>query len=113
LTTVITSFVTMACDGPECPNTATFPQTEEGEKQAFKDNIWLNSIRFIQTVDQRKLTYCSDECEIKATGQGVHNKKVIEAPVGPNAAQLAAEAAMRAQKATEALKSGQGKVTLG
>lgn len=111
MSTIITSFVTMSCDNPECGKTVTFPQTQEGEQQAFQDNVWLNSLRFVQTVDQRKLTYCSDECEAKGIANGVHNKKVIVAPQAPNAVQLAAEAAARAQQATQALKQG-GPVTL-
>ena len=111
MSTIVSSFVTMTCDNPECGKTVTFPQTQEGEQQAFQENVWLNSIRFIQTVDQRKITYCSDECEAKGIASGSHNKKVIVTPQGPNAAELAAQAAQRAQQATQALKSG-GPVTL-
>lgn len=113
MTTVVSSFVTISCDAPECTNTATFPQTEQDEKAAFVANPWMNSLRFVNTVDQRKFIYCSDECEAKGVGQGVHNKNVIVTPQAPNEVGLAAQAAERARQATEALKSGQGKVVLG
>ena len=111
MTTVVSSFVTLTCDGPDCTKTITFPQTEQGEHEARQANPWINSLRFVQTPDQRKFIYCSDECEIKSAGQGFHNPKAIITPQGPNAVDLAAQAAQRAQQATKALKSG-GPVTL-
>lgn len=111
MSTVISSFVTLSCDNPECNKTATFPQTPEGEQEAFQSNTWMNSLRFIQTADQRKLTYCSDECEAKAVGLGLHNKKVIVQPTAPNSVDLAAQATARAAQVTQQLKAG-GPVTL-
>lgn len=111
MSTVISSFVTVSCDGLECGKTITFPQTEQGEQEAFQSSPWMNSLRTIQTVDNRKFVYCSDECEAKAVGLGTHNKKVLVAPQGPNAVDLAAQAAARAAQATQALKAG-GPVTL-
>ena len=111
LSEVISSFATVTCDNSECGKTVTFPQTQEGLQEAFQSNPWMNSIRNVMSIDQRKFIYCSDECEAKGLATGVHNKKVIITPTGPNAAQLAAEAALRAQQATQALKSG-GPVTL-
>jgi hypothetical protein len=111
MATVISSFVTLSCDGPDCEKTVTFPQTPEGENDARQSNPWINALRFVQTPDQRKFTYCSDECEIRSTGQGHHNPKTIVAAQGPNAVDLAAQAALRAQQATQALKAG-GPVTL-
>jgi hypothetical protein len=71
----------------------------------------MQSLRFVQTPDGRKFTYCSDECEIKATGNGTHNKPII-VPAGKQSdVNLAAQAAERARQATEAIKAG-GKVTL-
>ena len=109
---ITNTFVTVSCDGPDCGKTATFASDQESAKQAFNENAWMNSIRTIITIDQRKFVYCSDECEAKSVGIGVHNKKVLVEPTGPNAAALAAQAAARAQQATAALKSG-GPVTLG
>jgi len=111
LSTAISSFVTLTCDGLECGKTITFPQTEAGEKEATQANPWLNSIRFVQTGDKRQFLYCSDECAIKATATGIHNQKVIIAPQGPNTVEQAAFAALKAQQATAALKAG-GPVTL-
>lgn len=113
MSTINSSFVTISCDGPDCKNTATFPQTEEGERKAFAENVWMNGLRFVNTLDQRKFVYCSDECTAKALAQGVFNKQVIVTPQAPNSVDLAAQAAERARQATDALKSGQGKVTLG
>lgn len=107
----IISFVTVSCDGPGCDKTATFPNTEQDGKEAFQNNPWMHSIRTVQTVDGRKFVYCSDECIAKAVGTGILNKQTIVKPQAPNAVQLAAQAAARAQQATQALKSG-GPVTL-
>lgn len=107
------TFITLACDGQDCPHTITFEQSQETVKQVFQENVWMNSIRTVITIDQRQFMYCSDECEAKAIGIGTHNKKVIVEATGPNAASLAAQAAARAQQATAALKSGEGKVVLG
>lgn len=106
------TFITISCDGDGCEKAATFVQTAEGEKQALEAHPWLYAARAIQTTDGRKFTYCSDECEIKAAGAGVHNKPIIVTPQGPNDVALAAQAAEAAAKATAALKAG-GKVTLG
>lgn len=119
MSTIVTQFVTITCDGPECPNTSTFAQTKEGEAAAIQANPWLTNIRFVQSPpDQQhqegtRFVYCSDQCEIKAAGAGNHNKKQIVVPTGPNAVELQAQAAARAHAATAALKSGEGKVVLG
>jgi hypothetical protein len=66
------------------------------------------------TNQQRKLVYCSDECEAKGIATGAHNKlepkKIIHTG---NQAQvdMAAKAAQQAAEATAKLKQGQG-VTL-
>ena len=109
---ITTQFVTVSCDGPACDKTVTFSQDQESVKQTFQENAWMNSIRTIITIDQRKFVYCSDECEAKSVGIGLHNKKVIVEATGPNAATLASQAAARAAQATTALKAG-GPVTLG
>lgn len=111
MSTVVSSFVTLTCDHGECSHTITFPQTPEGEKEAMQSTPWMNALRFVQTPDGRKFTYCSDECEIKSAGAGTHNQKVLVTPQGPNAVDLAAKAALHAQQATQALKAG-GPVTL-
>lgn len=113
MSTVLSSFVTITCDADGCDKSATFPQTPEGEKEAMQEHVWINSLRFVQTPDGRKFTYCSDECEIKSSAAGVHNKQVIVPAKAENEVAMAAQAAERARKATEALKSGQGKVVLG
>jgi len=110
--TVVTSFVTITCDGRDCSKTATFPQSEQGEAQAMIDNVWMQSLRFVQTPDNRKFTYCSDECEAIATGLGIHNKAVIVPATQPNSIGLAAQAAARAAEATKALKAGGAKIEL-
>ncbi len=103
---ITTQFVTISCDGPECGKTVTFSSDQESIKQVFQENAWMNSIRTIVTIDQRKFVYCSDECEAKSVGTGAHNKKVIVEATGPNASALAAQAAARASQATAALKAG-------
>jgi hypothetical protein len=110
VSTVISSFATISCDG-ECGKTITFPQTKEGEQEALQSTPWLNAIRFVNTPDGRKFVYCNDECEIKAAGAGNHNQKVVVQATAPNSVDLAAQAAARAAQATQALKVG-GPVTL-
>lgn len=109
---IVTSYVTVSCDGSGCDKTITFLHTQESAKQAFADNVWLNATRTVKTMDGRTFIYCSDECEAKGVGTGAHNKQVIVQPQSPNAAELEAQAAARAAQATKALKTGQGKVTL-
>lgn len=111
MSTVLQTFVTVTCDNPMCDKTVTFPQTQEGEQEVLQSHPWMNSLRFVQLPDNRKFTYCSDECEAKGVASGTHNKQLIVRPQGPNSAELAAQAALRAQQATAALKSG-GPVTL-
>ncbi len=112
---VQSSFVTISCDGPECDKTATFAANDEANQQAQRDNPWLLSHRAVQTPDRRNLSYCSDECEAKAVATGAHNKLEKRIIPGANAqsVDLAAQAAEHARKATEALKQGSGKITLG
>lgn len=110
MTTLAVSFVTISCDGT-CGKTATFAQTQEEETQAAKDHPWLNTIRIIQTRDKRQFSYCSDQCEIEATGSGVHNKleeKKIATSVNQSHIDFAARAAHIAAEANKALKSGAG-----
>jgi len=61
--------------------------------------------------DKRQYVYCGDECEVKATGAGKHNPRVVVQAIAPNAVNLAAQAAAQAAQATQALKAG-GPVTL-
>lgn len=109
---VIQSFVTVTCDTIGCNKAATFPQTPEGEQEALQAIPWITTLRFVQTADQKKFVYCSDECEAKAAGLGLHNKTVLVAAQGPNSIELAAQAAERAKKATELLKQGTGKIEI-
>lgn len=108
---VESKFVTFSCDAPECGKAATFAATKEDKQVAVLNNPWLNSMRFITTSSGLQVSYCSDECEIKAVSSGAHNpqepKRIVDAT---NQAQinLAAEAAKRAASATAALKSGAG-----
>jgi hypothetical protein len=110
LSTIVTQFVTISCDTDGCGKTATFPATDQGQNEALVDHPWLNSLRTVLMPDQRKLTYCSDECEAKGIAAGTHNKlepkKIISAG---NQAQvdLAARAAQQAADATAKLKQGQ------
>lgn len=111
-------YVTISCDAPECSKTVTFMATPEGQVEAIKNNPWLNSLRTVVmpdvvpgTNEQRKLGYCSDECETKGILTGTHNKlepKVIVPPGGQAGVDLAAQAAARAAAATQHLKQGKG-----
>lgn len=109
MSTVIVSFATVSCDG-DCGKSVTFAQTPLEEKAAFDTHAWLNSMRIIQTMDKRQFSYCSDECEIKASGTGVHNKLEPKTIVAGNQSQidLAARAEHIAAQATKAMKSGSG-----
>lgn len=102
---------TIACNNPDCNKTITFDLTQE--KAVFENvaNVWLKSLRMIQTLDQRQLVYCSDICEITGARTGAHNlpepKKIIDAAT-PAAVAAAAAAAEASTKSDEALKSGNG-----
>jgi hypothetical protein len=101
------SFITIKCDGPECSKTVTFPQTIEGEQEALKTNSWLSTVRFIQTYDNRKFVYCSDECEAKGIGTSQHNKLDKKILTGDaQTMKIAAQDAERARQATDALRKG-------
>lgn len=111
MSVVNSTFVTISCDAVNCGKTVTFAQTQADEAAAIEANPWLSTVRFIQTLDKRALSYCSDQCEVLATGQGLHNKlepkKIVT--VGNQAqVDLAAQAATRAAQATAALKQGSG-----
>lgn len=102
---------TIKCDGPECNKTITFDLTQEKATFDNPANVWLKSIRLIQTLDQRNFVYCCDVCEIMGAKQGVHNlpepKKIIDASsqADVNAAAAAADAA---RASDDNLKTGKG-----
>jgi len=111
LSTTLTSFATIKCDGPGCPNTVTFEQTQDGEREALLNNPWLENLRSVATSDGKgKFGYCSDTCEAKALGEGKHNKSRIITGSDAAAAQAAREQLL-ARQATSSLKQGTG-VTL-
>lgn len=104
---------TIKCDNPtgDCAKEITFDRVNE--KATFENpaNLWLKSLRMIQTLDQRVFAYCSDVCEIAGSRSGQHNlpepKKIIEA--GNSAAiEAAARAAQAATASDAAIKSGSG-----
>jgi hypothetical protein len=104
---VSNSFIEIRCDGPGCSKTVTFPQTAEGEQQALQANPWLNMIRSIQTYDNRKFVYCSDECEVRGIGTSQHNKQESKILTGDaRTMEMAAQEAARAREATNALRKG-------
>lgn len=102
---------TIKCNNEDCPKEITFERTKEKETFDNPANIWLKSLRLVQTVDQRSLVYCSDVCEIMGIKTGAHNmpepKKIIE---NANAATVAAaaQAADAAKASDENLKTGKG-----
>jgi hypothetical protein len=108
---VESTFVTISCDGAGCGKSVTFARTKEDQQQAQKDSPWMVHTRHVRTPDGREISYCSDECEIKAAGTGIHNipeQKRIVPDANQAQVNLAAEAAKRAAQATAALKAGQG-----
>ena len=119
MSTIITQFATISCDALGCQKTVTFPATDQGQYEAQQDNPWLNSLRTVVMPDtipgtnppqNRKVTYCSDECEAKGIAAGTHNKlepKKIIAAGGQAQVDLAARAAQQAAEATARLKTGQ------
>ena len=120
-----TTYETIACNGPECPRSVTYDTRQAQEILTAPENAWTKTARLVQPLLQNpqnpnKLVflYCSDACEVKGAGLGVHNlpepKRIIQGPA-VNAEQVAAAAAAakRAEEATAALKSGNGPVVLG
>jgi hypothetical protein len=107
-------FRTFTCNNPSCSKTLTWPAQEE--QKVFQENEWLMGLRVVNTLDNRRFSYCSDICEIKGVETGQHNlvqKPKVEIPTGPavDAIQKAAQAAAQAEAATKALKEG-AQVTL-
>jgi len=98
----------ISCDGPECTKGIMYDRKAEKETFELPENVWLRATRVTQTADGRNLVYCSDVCEVKAIGTGVHN--ILEQPklVAGNQAAIAqaAQAAAHARQTNEAIKSG-------
>lgn len=107
----ITHVETIKCDGPECNKVVSYPTDQQAATFQNPANVWLKSLRMVQTLDQRKFSYCSDVCEIMAAKSGQHNppqpKAIIENATAAdvNAAAAAADAAAESDKN---LKSGGG-----
>ena len=102
---------TIKCDNSECNKQVSFNQAEA--KQTFDNpaNVWMKSLRIINTFDGRTFAYCSDVCEITGARSGQHNlpepKKIIEAS-NPAAVAAAAQAAEAAKVSDANLKTGAG-----
>jgi hypothetical protein len=110
LSTLSVTFITITCDGA-CGKSVTFAQTQEEERQAVKDNPWMNTVRVLQSKDKRQFLYCSDQCEIEAASAGNHNpleEKKIATSVNQSQIDFAARAAHIAAEANKAMKSGSG-----
>lgn len=115
-----TSFVTITCDGPECPHTVTFEAIQPELNKAEAENPWMKTQRTVVIKPQNpgqqglQFIYCSDVCEAKAIELGKHNPAPqLEAGTPQNLA-LAQRAAQAAKQTTDALKSGSGgKIQLG
>lgn len=104
---------TISCDNPsgDCTKSVTFNVAEAQQMKENPSNVWLKSLRLIQTPDGRVLSYCSDVCEIQGARSGQHNtpepKKIIEAS-DPAAIAQAAAAADAAKTSDANLRSGSG-----
>jgi hypothetical protein len=89
----------------------TFALSAEKATFDMPENVWLKSMRMVQTLDARKFVYCSDVCEAKAIEAGTHNlpepKRIIDNVATPAQVQAAADAAKAQEAATQAIKAGQ------
>ncbi len=102
-------FQTIICEN-KCGKSITFDVSKQKEVADAAGNEWLKSLRYVQTVDQRLLSYCSDICEAEGIKTGIHNmaqKKLIEAAASPAEIARAAAGAQAAEKAAQALRDGQ------
>jgi hypothetical protein len=111
MSTTQSAFITITCDGPGCEKSVTFAATQQGQGEAINDNPWMNSLRSVLLPDERRFSYCSDECEVKSTSLGKHNKveRTLVTPSGNQAQiEMLAKAAAQAKLAEEAMKKGQG-----
>jgi hypothetical protein len=112
---VDTGFRTISCNGPNCKKTVTFALAQEKQTFDLPENVWLKSMRMVQTLDARKFVYCGDVCEAEAIATGVHNlpepKRIIDNVATSAQVQAAADAAKAQEAATQAIKAG-GPVTL-
>jgi hypothetical protein len=114
-----TVYTTISCEGPNCKKTVTFLAANEQEELSKPENSWVSKtarsvVNLVPPPGQQKPIphlYCSDVCEIEATGTGVHNvpepKRIIGNVASAAQVQQAADAAEKARQATEALKTGQ------
>ena len=105
-------FQTIICEN-NCGKQITFDVSKNKEVAEAAGNEWLKTLRYVQTVDQRLLAYCSDVCEVEGIKTGLHNmpqKKLIESGATPAQVAQAAAQAKAAELASAALKSG-GQVT--
>jgi hypothetical protein len=119
---VDTTFRTITCTGftknaetgevTPCPHTITYEVSKEKETFEAPENVWMKSLRAVQSLDNRRFNYCSDLCEASAVESGVHNlpeqKRIISNVATPAQIEAAAAAARNAEKATAAIKQGAG-----
>lgn len=99
--------VTVSCDAEGCDKTISFDAASM--QQVMAANPWTQNVRTILTSDNRKLTYCCDDCEVKGAATGSHNipvKKVIDIATGANAMKDAAAQAKAQQAAETAIRTG-------
>jgi hypothetical protein len=113
-----TTFSTITCE--QCKKTITYPAgPQEQEILSQPDNSWvIKTARLVQNLvpapgmqRPHAYLYCSDECEVTATGSGAHNvpepKKIISNAASAASVAQAAAVAKAAEAATAALKAGQ------
>jgi hypothetical protein len=117
-----TTFRTITCNGTvknaetgevtACPHTITYEVAKEKETFEAAENVWMKSLRAVQSLDNRRFNYCSDLCEATGVEAGLHNlpeqKRIISNVATPAQIEAAAAAARNAEKATAAIKQGAG-----
>lgn len=106
LDTVIRS---IACDAAGCDKQLLFDRKDEKATFENPDNVWMKSVRVVQSADGRNLLYCSDICEVKGAGTGNHNipeQPKIVSTANPAAIAAAAQAAAAARQADDAIRNG-------
>lgn len=99
--------MTVSCDAEGCDKTISFDPASM--QQVLAANPWTQNVRTILTSDNRKQTYCCDDCEVKGVTTGNHNipvKKVIDIATGTNAMKDAAAQAKAQQAAETAIRTG-------
>jgi hypothetical protein len=117
MSTQNTTFQTVACDGPNCKNSAVIEATDQAAvAKALTENPWLKVLRTVISAEKRgpdgqpiQYNFCSDVCMVNgATARMFDEQKILTPAAGSANAQIKAalEAKAKENAADAALRAG-------